>query len=199
MGFTAFLIILLLVLGCCLAFVGMQGMWGAALSFMNTLLAALLATSYWEPMAGVLQGMNASYTYFFDILAIWLMFGLFLIPLRVATDFISKVKVRFLPIADQIGGYFFGFLTGWVLICFLMFSLHTAPLPRNFLGFWQPTPESRLVVVAPDRRWLGFVNMVSRGALYNGNEFDPRADYIIKYGQRRADLEKQPALRVPSN
>jgi len=196
MGFTAFLILLLLLLGACLAFVGMQGMWSAGITFINALFAALLATSYWEPAARLLQGMGPSFTYLIDILAIWIVFCLFFLLLRLATDFISRVKVRFLPIADQIGGYFFGLLTAWVMICFVMFSLHTAPLPRNFLGFWQPEPETRMLGVAPDRRWLGFVNMVSRGALSKGNEFDPDAEFILKYGQRRADLEGEKELRV---
>jgi len=204
MGIAIVLVVFLLVMGSCLAFVGMQGTWGAALTFVNTLLAAILATNYWEPMADWMQTMMPTFTYLIDFLAIWLVFCLFMLPLRVATDFISRVKLRFIKPVDMAGGYFFGFLTGWLMICFIMFSLHMAPLSRNFLGYWQPKPETRMVLVAPDRRWLAFFQKISAGPLAKGAPsenpkkyvFDPGGEFVIKYGTRRTNFEKEPALRV---
>ena len=55
---------------------------------------------------------------------------------------------------------------------------------------------------APDRQWLGFMQNRSRWALskFNPREFDPKSEFIFKYGSRRANLEahcnEKKALRV---
>jgi hypothetical protein len=113
------------------------------------------------------------------------------------TDRISKVQVRFLKIADRIGSWFFSFWIGWVMVCFTMMSLHTAPLGRNFFfeGF---KPEEKMIVgMAPDRQWLGFVqkmsiNTFSRSAPLEEKEryvFDPNGEFMPKYASRRANIE----------
>ena len=72
----------------------------------------------------------------------------------------------------------FGVLTGYVTIGFLLMAMHTAPLPRDFLGF---TPERNNFFgqLAPDRDWLGFVQYVSEksmpsseeGRIFDGSQF----------------------------
>ena len=113
----------------------------------------------------------------------------------------SKVKVRFHPIADQVGGYFFAAWTGWILVGFAVTTLHTAPLSRNFLGgAFQPTPESRMIWTAPDRQFLALVHKLSTpkslgqggGAEASKPRFDPEGEFILKYAARRAQLEKEP-------
>ena len=118
---------------------------------------------------------------------------------RLATDRVSKVKVRFLKIADQIGSSVFALWIGWVLVCFTMMTLHTAPLARNFLfGGFQP--EQRMFLgFAPDRQWLGFMQKESRGALCRSATpaeweretyvFDPHASFMLNYATRRAGVE----------
>ena len=83
------------------------------------------------------------------------------------TDQVSKVKVRFLKIADQIGSGVFALLIGWVMVCFTMMTLHTAPLAKTFLfgGFNSSPDQSMFLGLAPDRKWLGFMQYESRGAL----------------------------------
>jgi len=183
----------------CVATLYTEGMWGNAIRLINVVTAALLATNYWEPLATRLDNWNHSYTYYWDFLALWGLFAVFMVIFRVATDFASRVKVRFLKIADQIGGGLFAAWIGWVMVCFATMTLHTAPLAKNFMwGGFQP--EQRMFMgLAPDRKWLGFMQKVSRGAFCRSATpaeweqekyvFDPRAQFMPKYATRRANLE----------
>jgi hypothetical protein len=120
--------------------------------------------------------------------------------LRMATDSLSKVKVRFMKIAERIGSVVFAILVGWVMVCFTTMSMHTAPLARNFLfeGF-VPEEEGKFLGMATDQQWLGFMQKMSRGAFSrSGTEgelksekyvFDSRDEFMRKYATRRDSLE----------
>ena len=139
------------------------------------------------------------YTYLWDFLALWVLFVLCMLVLRTLTDQVSRVKVRFLKRADQVGGTVFSLWVGWVMICFAMMTLHTAPLARHFLfGGFQP--EQRMVAgMCTDRQWLGFMQKMSLGTYCRSATreewkkqecvFDPHAEFMPKYMARRALLE----------
>lgn len=196
-------LLMILIMFACVAMLYTDGMWSNAVSLINVVTAALLATSFFEPLAQRLEQWDASFTYVWDFLALWGLFALFLVILRTATDKISHVQVKFMKIVDQIGSGLFAAWIGWVMICFTMMTLHTAPLARNFLfdGF---KPESRMVLgFAPDRQWLGFVQKESLGAFCRSATpaegekyvFDPNGEFMPKYATRRAMLEKQIATK----
>jgi uncharacterized membrane protein required for colicin V production len=199
-------LLLLVIFACCVAFSVQNGLWGNALMLINAVMAALLAVNYFEPLAGWFESFNSSYTYLTDFLAMWLVFVVAITILRVLTDKLSTVKVKFRQPFDQIGGVLFGCWLGWVMVCFTLMSLHTAPLARNFLdGAFQPEPESRMFFgMAPDRQWLGFMQKSSVGAFSKRapkgspdlHKFDPHGEYVLKYAERRARFEDEPATRV---
>jgi len=196
----------------CVASLYTEGMWSNAIRLINVVTAVLLATNFWEPVARALEGWQPTFTYLLDFIVLWALFGVFMVILRAATDFLSRVKVRFIKLAERIGSASFAVLIGWVMLSFATMTLHTAPLGRNFLfGGFQP--ESRMLGgLAPDRRWLGFVQKMSRGSFCRSATpqeweqekyvFDPRAEFMPKYATRRADLESHldstNALRVTS-
>lgn len=196
-------ILMLVILFACVATLYADGMWSNAVGLINVVTAALLATNFFEPVAQRLEEWEPSYTYVWDFLALWALFAVFLIILRTATDKISHVQVKFLKIVDRIGSGFFSVWIGWVMICFTMMTLHTAPLARNFLfdGF---KPESKMMLgFAPDRQWLGFVQKESMGAFCRSTTpadgekyvFDPNGDFMPKYATRRANLAKNIATK----
>ena len=193
MPYVSFL--LFMVLLACVASMVQNGLWGNAIALLNTICAALLASSLWEPLADKLDKWQPAYTYLWDFIAIWGIFAISLGVMRAVTDALSKVKVRFRKPIDKFGGIFFAVWTGWVMVCFTAMTLHTAPLARNFLfGSFQPTPEDRMLFgAAPDHTWLGFVQKMSLTSLGRSPvvPFDPRAEYILKYGERRARYEKE--------
>lgn len=205
-------IVLSVILFICVAFLWNEGMWSNALNFVNALLASLLATNFYEPVAELIEEQLPTYTYLIDYLSLWLLFVVSFLVLRAVTDSLSKVRVRFKMPVETTGRIVFSVLTGWVIIAFTTTTLHTAPLARNsFRGDFQPTPSAKhFFGLAPDRAWLAFVQKVSRGSLAHSDPsatavypedqgkrvFDPRAEFIVKYGTRRHNFAQQPKLRV---
>jgi hypothetical protein len=173
-----------------------EGMWSNAVRLVNVVTAALLAVNFFEPLARRLDAWDKSYTYLWDFLALWGLFAVFLLVFRELTDRISHVNVRFLKLADRIGGVVFSLLVGWVVVCFTLTTLHTAPLGRNFLweGFSTDSDAKMLFgMAAPDRQWLGFERNLSTAAFGRSDdtrEFDGDGEFTQKYASRRELLEK---------
>jgi hypothetical protein len=191
--------LMLAILFACMATLYTEGMWSNAVRLINVVTAALLATNYFEPVAAWLDDWQPSFTYFWDFLTLWGLFCIFSLILRSATDHVSKVQVRFLGLADRIGSSVFALWVGWVLVCFTMMSLHTAPLARNFLFEGFKAEDRMFFGLAPDRQWLGFMQKESLGTfsqpatpeeLEHGKYvFDPNGDFMPKYASRRSAVE----------
>jgi hypothetical protein len=175
-----------------------SGLWGNLIMVFNVILAALIATNYFEPLAGWLDGQMASYTFLLDFISMWLIFALAIVILRAITDMLSRVKVRFKKPVELVGGLVCGGIVGWLMICFTLFSLHTAPLGFKFLGGGFDPQAKMFFGMAPDHQWLKFAREQSNpenGPLTAGEAFDPE-DYINWYAARRAAFERQPELRT---
>jgi hypothetical protein len=194
-NFLLFLIMFIVV-----AMMWQEGLWSNALTFVNVVLAALLATNYFEPAADFFEEQAPSYTYLWDFIAIWLLFFVIYLILRAVTDAISRHRVRFKMPVEVAGRIGFAVLTAATIIGFFSMSLHTAPLPRTAVkgGFQKEPMSGNFLGLAPGRKWLAFVQSRSRGPLSqvdetatgtNGvREFDPKSEFVLKYGQRRQDL-----------
>jgi hypothetical protein len=193
-------LVLLLVFFVCAAFLFNAGLWANALTLINVVTAAMIATNFFEPLAEFLTEKMPAYTYLWDFLSLWITFALSFALLRAATDWLSKVKVRFKRPVDTAGGMFFACWVGWMMVCFTTFSLHTAPLARNFLqGQFQETPDTKMFFgMAPDVQWLAFMRRMSIGPFLRGpdHQFDQQFEFIFKYAERRADFEKEPGTSV---
>ena len=200
-------ILLLAVMIVCIGMLWNEGFWSNTITLINVVFAAMIATNYFEQGAKVIEDFLASYTYLCDFLSIWAIFFIVFTVLRAFTDTISKVRVRFRMPVEHAGRVVMAVWTGWVMVCFICMTLHLAPLARSpFRGAFAKTPEARCFFgLAPDRLWLGFMQSRSRGALSHGSDkgkrvFDPHSMFVLRYGQRRGDLEannaKHGTLRV---
>ena len=179
-----------------------EGLWGNTITFFNTLFSALLATNFWEPISKWLASQVPSARYLWDFIVLWILFSLSMFILRVFTDAASKYKMKFIKPVDAIGGLAFSLATGWVLVAFMMMTLHTAPLVRDFLGGGFLPEKQMFFGMAPDRHWLGFVQRISSptgafrplnaGEDYQG--FDPTSEFMIKYGERRDAYAEEPGF-----
>ena len=194
----------------CLATMVRDGLWSNAVKFINVMTAALLATSMFEALADLLRKINSSFDFLWDFMSVWMLFVLFMLIFRTAAGFASRTRVRFKRPLDVAGGIFFGLCVGWVMVCFTTMSLHTIPLKRNFFGKtaadgsatggFQATPETKMFLMAPDRKWLAFVHTLSQGSLRSivrpeENVFDPQGDFVLKWAARRERLEGLRSLR----
>lgn len=192
--------LLLIVFLACVGFGYRNGMWSNAIRLVNVITAALVATNFFEPTADWLQGFFGSYQYFVDIVCLWGLFVITLGGLSLATDAASRVRVRFATIVDRAGTVLISAWVGWVMVGFTLFTLHTAPLPREFLGGSFRAEQPMFFGMAPDRQWLAFVHKLSRGPLCRSattdqwrreaTVFDPSGEFMIKYASRRAALEQ---------
>jgi hypothetical protein len=203
---TAILPLLLcLIMFACVALLFTSGMWSNAITLINVVTAGLLATNYFEPLARWLDGMMPSLSYMWDFFSLWILFITFTVTFRILTGMASKVNVRFLAIADKIGSVVFAAIIGWIMICFTLMTLHTAPLGRNFLfGGFKPGESMFFGMFAPDQEWLGLAHGVSQKSFsrslgddergkYGAEDvavFDAQGRFIANYAERRTALEK---------
>jgi hypothetical protein len=180
--------------------VAAEGAWGAAAAFFSVLFSGLIAMDYFEPLADLLQsGLGVDWASRVDFIALVGLFAAGVFGLRYLSEYLVPnfivVNGRFYDVCRWV----FGGATGYVTIAFLLTALHTAPLPREFLGF---TPERNNLFgqLAPDRDWLGFVQYVSEksmpssddGRIFDGSNFrlpahdnDVWPTFICRYASRR--------------
>lgn len=191
------------------------GSWNIMINLINFFIASLVASSYFELVAGQIESINSSYTYLADFVAIWLLFVVTFVFLRLGTDFMSKYQMRMNIWAE------YGLrtvLSLWLAISFsyfAFFTFHLAPFaPSDFVS----NPQEKLFGFAPDQQWMAFVQSRSRGALAASKNalfmpeydliphpddveldcrvFDPHAAFAAKYLKRRISLSESTTLRV---
>jgi hypothetical protein len=193
------LILLLIVAGVTWCVAG-EGAWGAVLTFLSVLFAGLLAMNFFEPLANLLDSMIGSGVEdYSDLVALLGLFALFTFLLRLASDNISPTEIEVDGRLHQVARWLFGLATGYLTMAILLTSLHTAPLPRSFLGF-KPEAANFFEISAPDRQWLGFTQHVSEKILSTGKIIDgPRyampedsekrvwPSFPIRYATKRQD------------
>lgn len=166
-----------------------ESMWSNAVRFINVVFAALLATTFWEPTAKLLDSVMKGGSYWWDIVALWGLFAVIVTILQEVTNRISRVNVRFLGVVNKAGGIVFACLTAAVFVSFANFTLHTAPLAEKAFQGGFPSQSS----LAPDRQWANFVAHVSGGSLARFGTPRPfdRGRFANAYATRRATLQQQ--------
>ncbi len=186
-----------------IAEIGRDGLWHSILTFFNVLFSGTLTMNFFEPLALQLDIWFPSFSYFVDFFAFWGLFITFSLLIRLSTQALSKVRVRFLKPVDLAGGAIVSLWAGWIMISLVATSLHLAPLPVNSFGSFQsdPTPRADL---NPDRNWLALMHRVSQGSFSRAADsengalrgFDPEGEFILRYGARRGTLANLETLRV---
>jgi len=185
-------LVLAVILFVCVAMLVREGLWSNALTLINAIFAALVATSLWEPLAGWLEGLVPSGTYLWDFVALWAIFCVCFLVLRAVTDLISRVRVRFKRPVDTAGGILLAVLVGWMMVCFTAMTLHTAPLAQRFMRgdfYDQPDDKIFLGMMAPDRQWFGFAQQLSNKSMAGSNVLGTNEQFINRYGERRKQYE----------
>jgi len=191
---------LLALFAACVAMLWNQGMWRIALTWVNVVVAGLLATNYYEPAAACVERKWPSYTYTWDFLMLWLLFGCVYVLLRTVTEFViartaeeeedGKKNVRFWKPIEQTGRLLFAGGVAWTMVSFSLMSLHMAPITlQAFGGHFQETPTSNnFLGTAPDRQWLYLVQVCSRGSLSRGiNHLPETSDIKTHYRSSKND------------
>ena len=206
------LLIILMFLGV-IASTWWMGIWTNCLTLVNLILAGLIASSFYEGLAGKLAS-SMGYKDLIEFLAVWILFAVSFILLRTLTDITSSRRLNFDPIVEIIGQSVLSIWIACVFLAFTLFTLHLSPLtPADF----QANATDSTLGIGPDRMWLAFVQSRSRGALSAGKDasflaeaytledhpddvelqarvFDPRGTFIQENLDRRAILATKKAL-----
>jgi len=191
-----FSLVLLIVIGAVVVTAGLEGMLSAAITLINVLVSALIATCFFEPLAAYAQATTGGGQFHWDSFFLLSIFAVSVFILRSIADYLAPAPVEFPKLIDRLGGLGFSLWAGWLLVCFLCMVLQTAPLARNFFfeGF-RPNEQYFLGVLGPDQYWLGFSQRMSSGPLaplladpadpQESHVFDPRGEFIMKYASQR--------------
>ena len=184
-----------------------QGLWNSVVTLINLLLAMMLAFNYFEPLANLAEKQQPSYGYLADFAALWILFVVSFGLLRMMTDILSRKRVAFDFWTETVGRSVLALFVAWLFVGFVCATLHTAPLGPHPLGFQETPTSGNFLGMSPGRQWLAFMQSRSRGALSRYDEpqqplpedenrkvriFDPESRFILKYYQRRKNLESEP-------
>jgi hypothetical protein len=203
---------LLLILALVAWNVAAEGAWGAVAVFLSVLFSGLIAMDYFEPLADLLESaLGTDWAHRVDFIVLVGLFAAGAFALRYLSEWLVPNFIAVHGRVYDVCRWGFAVLTGYVTIAFLLTALHTAPLPREFLGF---TPERNnfFGMLAPDRDWLGFVQYVSERSMpsseedrvfdgsqfrlaYHENQIWPT--FIIRYASRRENFGTAAAAPPP--
>lgn len=129
------ILINLAILAAFIAFGLRDGAWGTFIRAWNLLFAGLLATNFFEPAARFLEdSIGSEWTYFYDFLAFWGVFAVFMVILHSLTAVISRVSVKFNIYLDRTLTVLSGLSCAGIFSALLAFSLHFAPLGTSPFG-----------------------------------------------------------------
>lgn len=182
-------VLLLGVFVICVAAVWFQGLWGATITLINTLLAAMIATNNFEWVAALVVENLPDARFHADFACLWLTFFVAFFGLRLVSDLMTGYRVKFNKWLELAGRSVMAVWVAWLLVTFVSFTMLTLPAGANAMGL-QDSPQSGVGLFSPTRKWLGFVYSRSRSSL-SRNPFDPQADFLLRYRALREDFDKQ--------
>lgn len=188
------LIVILLVIAVAVA---RGGLFQALGMFFAVLLAASLASAWYEPLVAYLEKSLEPYKYFLDVATLWFLFGVMLVLFGAAVHQLTKQKVTFHKHVELAGSILVGLMAAWTVVEFAAFTLHTAPLRADVIPTKQG--QSLLFGLKPDRCWLWWIRGSSRNGPFAvaGQPFDPDTDFVERYATRREQLSGGPPAENP--
>ena len=138
-----------------------EGLWSNLLTLFNVLFSGLLAFSLHGPVTIWLdESLKGEYTYLLDFLVLWAIFSLSMLALRIVTDTLSRVRVRFKKPVESAGGPIAAVIAAWVVLGFTSATFNTVPLAKGFLGNAIVVENEQDVepsLTRPHLQWLRFV------------------------------------------
>ncbi len=201
-----------------LVVVGMNwwvGTWNTMINLINFFISALVASSFFEPLASLIESFRGTYALLVDFVAIWILFAATFGVLRGATDFLTKYQLQMNRWVDYSIRAVLSIWLACGFVCFTCFTLQLAPLPPD--QFDVPA-AGKLVGFGPDQMWMAFIQSRSRGALLESKVaaflpvydlqdhpddaklearvFDPYSTFAIRSSKRRMAISKNESLRV---
>ncbi|AMV37468.1 CvpA family protein [Planctomyces sp. SH-PL62] len=157
--------------------VSSEGAWGAALMFFNVLFGGLIAFNFFEPLANLIDSTGIGWS-FSETLAMMLIFCVSVLLLRLATETLAPVMVRFPNPVYQLTRLAFSFATTVVTFAIILVAFHAAPVHKKVFGYieYNTKPPFGMGI---DHAWLGFFQYTTGDifATYGSGVRDPYSTY----------------------
>lgn len=150
-----------------------QGLFGALIMAILTILSACVAFEFYEPLASAFAA--GGFPAYGNGIALGVIFLLTLLALRVGSDLLIRGNVVTGVWIDRIAGGVVGVLTGTVIVGMLLICLQMLPFGETVLTYrpFGPTLQRQQSVplLHPDEFTLGLVEMLSGGSLKSDRDF----------------------------
>ncbi len=130
----AILIVLVIVGGIGFFLVFTQGLFSSLIMSVLSLVAALIAFNYYEPLGDKLNGIGLA-PYGSEGISLMALFLLSLLVMRLASDRFIKGNMKFPLLVDRIASAFFGLITGLVIAGIVAIGFQLLPTPAKLLGY----------------------------------------------------------------
>ncbi|MCL2305361.1 MAG: hypothetical protein FWC43_08470 [Planctomycetaceae bacterium] len=118
-----------------------EGLWSNMICCSNITFASLITLNYFEPIAKLIEDAWAGGLFLYDFLVFWLLFSLMFFLLNTVTNKLSRVRVHFPKVVEQVGNGIFLILIFGNFVFNIGFTLPMAPFPpkenSQQTGEWQ--------------------------------------------------------------
>jgi hypothetical protein len=162
----------------------MQGLYGALIMALVSVVSALLAFNYYELLGGILLDRQPAHAHGGALIAI---FVGSLFVLRMGTDSLLKRNVVVSPWIDRIGGGVLGLVVGMIMAGVFTVALQMFPVGTSIWGYRAYDQalrrNQRLYPFCPDEALLAGINLVSAGSMKNpghGNWASVHDDLLLE-------------------
>jgi len=134
-----------------------QGVFRAGMTLAACIVAGAVAFGLFGPAAGLLGADNPNSIWYYaaDALALWAIFCVVFLGLRVLAETFLKNESAFPSLADSIGGAALGFAAGYLAVGLCLVLIQMLPMPPTILGYspFQYDGKNNTVTEG-DRLWL---------------------------------------------
>jgi hypothetical protein len=136
-----------------------EGMWNNAVTIVIHVFSGLAAFAFYGQTARFLDESvtDGSFTYWMDFLALWAVYVITFIVLRIVTSAVSRERVRFKMPVEWTGSIISAILGAYLVSGFVGATMHTVMLPADFLGgaiLAESKEDVELKLTRPDIAWL---------------------------------------------
>src|SRR5271165_5675234 len=145
-----------------------EGLWGSALMFFNVLFAAMITFNFYEPLAALLDSTGIPWG-FSDTLCMLGLFSISLLLLRMTTETIAPVMVKFPMPVYHAGRLIFGLGGAAITMAVVILAFHAAPVHKKIFSTvdYKSKPPFGLGL---DHLWLGFFQYET-GAVFSNTGY----------------------------
>jgi CDP-diglyceride synthetase len=108
-----------------------EGLWNNAILLMAIVLGGLFGIFVGVPVGNMIAaqaGADSEKTWYFVFAGVWGVFSLSVLIIRIAMERTSRVRMKFIPLVDKIGGPIVGLVAAVMFTSFVTYTLDRIPI-----------------------------------------------------------------------